>query len=271
MLSALKPDLTAAARNRGFVPLAWMDAETGYLSAELISSESIAVRTRICATVLFLTATLTVSAAAPDLETEQQRTLYAIGLATSANLATFSLSAAELEVVKAGIADGVLKKQPKVNLQTYLPQIEALHKTRLAEVVKREQIAGRAYADKAAQEPGVSKIGSGILYSTVRPGTGESPTEDDTVKVRYEGKLVDGSEFDSSLKHGQAATVALDQVIRCWREALQRMKVGEKVKLVCPSETAYGERGLWPQVPPGATLLFDVELLEVLKNPMPRS
>ena len=230
------------------------------------------MRIAICAAIALVSITFAVSAAAPDLKTDEQKTLYAIGLATSASLSTLRLSPAELELVKAGLDDGVLKKQPRVNLQAYMPKIQTLQKTRLEAIIEQQEKAGQAYAEKAAQKPGVSKIDSGILYSTIKPGAGgESPTENDTVRVRYEGKLIDGKEFDSSLKHGQPATVALDRVISCWKEALQRMTVGEKVKLVCPASTAYGDRGLWPEIPPGATLVFEVELVEVLKNLMPKS
>ncbi|MFL6651201.1 MAG: FKBP-type peptidyl-prolyl cis-trans isomerase [Sulfurifustaceae bacterium] len=209
-------------------------------------------------------------AATPEPKTEEQKTLYAIGLALSANLATFELSAADLEMVKAGLNDGVLKKKPKVDLTTYGPKIHELQSKRLALVSDREKKAGKAYSDKVAAEKGVSKTDSGALYSTITPGKGESPKATDTVKVHYQGSLINGTVFDSSVQRGQPATFPLNQVIPCWTEGLQKMKVGEKARLVCPSNTAYGDRGHPPQIPPGATLVFNVELLEIMKPEAPK-
>lgn len=209
-------------------------------------------------------------AATPEPKTEDQKTLYAIGLALSANLATFDLSAADLEMVKAGLNDGVLKKKPKVDLMTYGPKIHDLQTKRLAALSDHEKKAGKAYADKFAAEKGVTKTQSGALYSMVSPGKGESPKPTDTVKVHYQGSLINGTVFDSSIQRGQPATFALNQVIPCWTEGLQKMKVGEKARLVCPSDTAYGDRGHPPQIPPGATLVFNVELLDIVKAEAPK-
>lgn len=220
--------------------------------------------------VAVLLAASSAMAATPEPKSEEQKTLYAIGLALSANLATFNLSPADLEMVKAGLNDGVLKKKPKVDLMTYGPKIHDLQTQRLAVLSEREKKAGKAYADKVAAEKGVSKTESGALYSTITPGKGESPKSTDTVKVHYQGSLTNGTVFDSSVQRGQPATFALNQVIPCWTEGLQKMKVGEKARLVCPSDTAYGDRGHPPQIPPGATLVFNVELLEIVKPEAPK-
>ncbi len=124
--------------------------------------------------------------------------------------------------------------------------------------------AVRAESDASAQqEPGVVVTRSGLIYRSLKDGTGASPTATDTVKVHYRGTLPDGKEFDSSYKRGEPATFALDRVIKCWTEGVQRMKVGGKAKLVCPSAIAYGERGVGDVIPPNATLLFEIELLAV--------
>ena len=102
--------------------------------------------------------------------------------------------------------------------------------------------------------------------TTLTPGTGAVPTADDTVQVHYHGSLVDGTVFDSSVQREQPATFALKGVIKCWAEGLQRMHVGGKSHLVCPAQLAYGERGMPPRIKPGATLVFDVELLEIVKE-----
>ena len=120
-----------------------------------------------------------------------------------------------------------------------------------------------AFLDSAAREPGAVKTPSGLVFRTLTPGHGESPSATDNVRVHYVGTLVDGSEFDSSVRRGQPAEFRLDQVIPCWTEGVQRMKVGEKARLVCPAEIAYGAQGRPPVIPGGATLVFEVELLGV--------
>jgi FKBP-type peptidyl-prolyl cis-trans isomerase FkpA len=116
----------------------------------------------------------------------------------------------------------------------------------------------------AQQEPGVIVTQSGLIYRNLKEGTGASPTATDTVKVHYRGTLPDGKEFDSSYKRGEPASFPLDRVIKCWTEGVQRMKVGGKARLVCPSAIAYGERGAGNGlIPPNATLVFEVELLAI--------
>jgi len=121
----------------------------------------------------------------------------------------------------------------------------------------------KAYLEKAAAEPGATKTSSGLVYRELRPGTGASPRPTDTVKVNYRGTLTNGTEFDSSYKRNEPATFPLNRVIPCWTEGLQRMKVGGKAQLVCPADLAYGDRGAPPDIPGGATLIFEVELLGI--------
>jgi FKBP-type peptidyl-prolyl cis-trans isomerase FkpA len=120
-----------------------------------------------------------------------------------------------------------------------------------------------SYLDKAAAEPGAVRTASGLVYRELKAGAGASPKVTDTVKVHYRGTLVDGTEFDSSYKRNEPAQFPLNQVIPCWTEGVQRMKVGGKSQLVCPSNIAYGDRGSPPVIPPGATLIFEVELLGI--------
>jgi FKBP-type peptidyl-prolyl cis-trans isomerase FkpA len=119
-----------------------------------------------------------------------------------------------------------------------------------------------AYLDKAAAEPGAQKTASGLVYRELKPGTGASPKATDTVEVHYRGTLTDGKEFDSSYG-GQPIKFPLNRVIRAWTEGVQMMKVGGKAQLVCPANLAYGERGAPPDIPGGATLVFEVELLGI--------
>ena len=123
--------------------------------------------------------------------------------------------------------------------------------------------ANAAYLEKAAAEPGAIRTSSGLIFRELRPGSGAGPHRTSKVKVNYRGTLVNGTEFDSSYKRGQPAEFGLDQVVPCWTEGVQRMHPGGKAQLVCPSQIAYGDAGSPPTIPPGATLIFEIELLEI--------
>jgi FKBP-type peptidyl-prolyl cis-trans isomerase FkpA len=123
--------------------------------------------------------------------------------------------------------------------------------------------AADAVAAAAAKEAGAVVTPSGLVYRSLKDGTGASPTASDKVKVHYRGTFPDGKEFDSSYKRNEAIEFPLNGVIKCWTEGVQRMKVGGKAKLTCPAAIAYGERGAGGVIPPNATLLFEVELLAI--------
>jgi FKBP-type peptidyl-prolyl cis-trans isomerase FkpA len=217
------------------------------------------------ATVAGLTACA--KAAAPTPKTDDEKALYSLGVAAGRDFQGFTFSEKELELVKAGLADGALDKsklQPE-EMEKVLPKLQELYKTRTEEGMKREKDSGSAFLTKAATEKDATKTASGMVYKTVKAGTGDSPTAADTVKVHYEGRFVDGKVFDSSLKRNEPITFPLGGVIPCWTEGVQLMKVGGKAQLVCPPELAYGDEGRPPQMRGGATLVFDVELLEIVK------
>src|SRR5512138_1565072 len=203
-------------------------------------------------------------ARAAEPQTDEQKALYALGVAMSQNLASLSLSDAELEFVKAGLADGAKGKTPK----DYDPRP---HFAKLNEMqTTRQAAAGKAVLDKAAAEKGAKRTASGLVITTIKEGTGPSPKATDTVKVHYHGTLPNGKVFDSSRERNEPAEFALNEVIKCWTEGVQLMKVGGKSKLVCPSDIAYGERGApGGAIPPGATLIFEVELLGIEKPAAP--
>ena len=207
-----------------------------------------------------------------ELKTEDDKTLYALGLAVSDNLATFKMTEAEVEVLKAGLADGVLHRTRKVDLAVYGPKIQQLAQARANVVSPSEKqeadaskAAGVAFLEKAASEKGAVKTAAGFVIQELTPGKGASPKATDKVKVHYRGTLVDGKVFDSSIDRGQPVEFMLNQVIPCWGQALPMMKVGGRSRLICPSELAYGDHGRPPQIKPGSTLVFEVQLLDIVK------
>jgi len=197
------------------------------------------------------------------MNTDEQRTLYALGLAISRNLAPFSLTEAELEFVKVGLVDGVLHKEPKVEINAFMPKINEMAKARVGVAAAAEKKASGEFLEKSAAEKGAVKTASGMIITEIKPGTGASPKATDRVKVHYEGRLIDGRVFDSSIKRNEPAEYQLNGVIPCWTEGVQTMKVGGKSKLICPADIAYGDQGRLPDIKPGATLIFEVELLEI--------
>ena len=200
--------------------------------------------------------------AAPVLETDEQKTVYVLGLQVYKSLAQFDLSPAELELIERALADAAADK-PAVDVNDWLPKLQPFGQARSARVADRQKAGSKAYLAKAATEPGAVKTESGMIYTELKPGTGAAPKASDTVKVNYRGTLIDGTEFDSSYKRNQPAQFPLSGVIKCWTEGVQKMKLGGKARLVCPSDIAYGDSGRPPAIPGGATLIFEVELLEI--------
>ncbi len=197
-------------------------------------------------------------------QTDEEKIVYAIGLLMQRSLGQFDLSAAELEIIKRALSDASAGK-PAVDLNEWGPQIEPLADARRSRIAMREKVASAAYLTKAAAEPGAVKTDSGLVYRDVSAGTGVSPKASDTVRVHYRGTLTNGTVFDSSYDRNEPAAFPLSGVIPCWTEGVQRMKVGGKAHLVCPSDLAYGDQGR-PTIPGGAALVFDVELLEILSG-----
>jgi FKBP-type peptidyl-prolyl cis-trans isomerase FkpA len=209
------------------------------------------------------------SGARPEITTDEQKTFYALGFLIARNVATFNLSPNELEVVKAGLTDAVTGQKALVEIETWGPKVNQLANTRRAARTEAEKAKSKKFLEDAAKESGVTKTDSGLIFKTVTAGTGDSPKATDRVKVNYEGKLIDGTVFDSSIKRGQPAEFSLSGVVPCWTEGVQKMKVGEKAQLICPSTIAYGDRGMPPTIPGGAALIFQIELLEIVKTPPP--
>lgn len=218
----------------------------------------------LSAAALLVTCTSAIAAETPAL-TEEQKTLYAIGVTVSRSLAVFELSPAEFEFVKQGLTDTQAGKKSDVELSAYTGKVQELAKARRKASGEKQVGAGKDFLENAAKEKGAVKTASGMVYTVIAEGKGDSPKADDVVKVNYRGTLIDGKEFDSSYKRAKPLEFKLDNVIKCWTEGVQKMKPGGKAKLVCPPHLAYGDSGAGEKILPGATLVFEVELLEFKK------
>ncbi|WP_240359829.1 FKBP-type peptidyl-prolyl cis-trans isomerase [Pyxidicoccus trucidator] len=195
--------------------------------------------------------------APPDLTSDDAKTIYALGVSVGRDLSSFALTPEEVQILQKGIADSIAGTAPAVDPKEYGPKIQALGKGRQAQ-------ASAAMLVRAEKESGAVKLPSGVIYHEVQAGTGRSPRPTDTVKVHYEGRLVDGTVFDSSARRGIPVEFPLNGVIPCWTQGVAKMKIGGKAKLTCPGSTAYGERPPpGSRIPPNAVLVFDVELVDI--------
>jgi FKBP-type peptidyl-prolyl cis-trans isomerase FkpA len=204
-------------------------------------------------------------ASEPLTPAELDKVMYALGQRLGMDLDDLSLTPHELAQVQKGLADAANGKPSAVDIQVYFPKVHALARERKLEAIAKTKDAGKAYANKAAAEPGATRLASGVIFRSLTEGSGASPIATDNVKVNYEGRLINGTVFDSSAEHGGPMTSRLNQVISCWTVAVQMMKVGGKAQLVCPAETAYGDRSMGTAIRGGSTLVFNIELLDIVK------
>jgi len=214
-----------------------------------------------------LAAVIALSAIRADAQTtpttEDEKTLYAIGMVLARNLEGLGLSTEELKMVEAGLMDATMGKESQVDLAVYGPQIQTFAQSRMASAAATEKQASAAFVEEMKKTKGAKVSESGLIFFETSVGAGDHPAASDTVTVHYTGTLKDGTVFDSSLERGEPATFQLDRVIPCWTEGLQKMKPGGKAKLICPSEIAYGDQGAGDKIKPGAVLVFEVELLSI--------
>jgi FKBP-type peptidyl-prolyl cis-trans isomerase FkpA len=196
---------------------------------------------------------------------DDEKTIYALGRSLGERVSVYSLSPREREVLQRGLQDALAGQRAAVDMGSYGPRIPTLGKARIAARSEVERQKGAAFADTAARQPGAVRTASGLVFQELAAGSGEPPTATGAVQVLYKGTLIDGRMFDSSLDRAQPAQVTLGGVIKCWSEGLQMMRPGGKARLVCPSTLAYGDASVGT-IPPGATLVFEVELVGVLKT-----
>ena len=202
-------------------------------------------------------------AAASEITSERDQTLYAIGVRLGRSLSPFLLSESELEMVLLGVRDAVLGRELAVNETARQSQIDALLRDRRAPALAAERKASAEFLAQAAQQSGAVRTPSGLVMRELRPGSGPTPQAGDSVRLHYHGRLRDGNVFDSSVDRGVPAHVALARALPCWREALLSMRVGGKSELVCPAELAHGASGDPPRVAGGAAVVYEIELLSI--------
>jgi len=197
--------------------------------------------------------------------TEDQKTLYFLGQAVSSKIKQFEFTPEETKFIVQGFSESLSGEKSKAD-ETYGMKLNAYLAKKQEAIVAKQKDAAKPFLAKMAKEKGAQKLPSGVIVIPVKAGKGPMPKATDMVKVHYHGTFPDGKVFDSSVERGQPAEFPLGGVIPCWTEGVQKIKVGGKAKLVCPSDTAYGDQGAGGTIPGGATLVFEVELLEIPKE-----
>ncbi len=199
-------------------------------------------------------------------QSEDEKVLYTLGMLLGRNLEPFGLNEQELNFVIQGFTDKAKNGKTVVDMEAYQGKVREWHGKRMKQIFESTQKESAAFLDKVAKEKGSVKLASGLVYQTITEGKGDTPKATDRVKVHYHGTLPNGTVFDSSVERKEPAVFGLNQVIKCWTEGVQKIKVGGKAKLFCPSDLAYGEAGSPPKIAPGAALVFEVELLDIVKD-----
>jgi FKBP-type peptidyl-prolyl cis-trans isomerase len=200
----------------------------------------------------------------PAMKTVTDSASYAIGVNIGKNMQRDSVNL-NPDLIAAGIRDVLANKallndeQLQACMTSFQQELQSKQQERQAASAK----LGEKFLADNAKKPGVVTLPSGLQYQVITEGSGPMPKADDEVVTKYRGTLVDGTEFDASEKHGGTATFKVNQVIPGWTEALQKMKVGSKWKLFIPSNLAYGQQGMPPQIGPNSALVFDIELLKI--------
>jgi len=227
--------------------------------------------TAVVAAVLLVPGSLVASEtpADPASKASDRDLLYALGVVLAGNLEPLALGEDEIAAVQEGIADATAGKDLRVDPRTLGGQLDAYLRGRVKAEAERRKKAGTEFVEKAALAPGALRTDSGLVYLEREAGDGPSPGPTDTVRIHYTGTFPDGTVFDTSRAGDveEPAEFRLDQVIQCFGEGIQRMKVGGSARLVCPPDIAYGDRGFPPKILPGDTLAFEVELLGIVEPP----
>ena len=206
----------------------------------------------------------------PQLKDQKDKVSYSIGMQIGFNLARQKVDI-NPDVLSAGIKDSLAGKPQLTSDQVkdVMAQFEKDMEQKQKQLGEKNKTEGVKFIEENKSKPGVKTTASGLQYKVEKEGTGAQPKATDMVTVNYRGTLIDGTEFDSSYKRGQPATFPVNGVIKGWTEALQLMKKGAKYQLFIPSNLAYGERAMGPDIGSNSTLIFEVELMDVKPPPTP--
>lgn len=189
---------------------------------------------------------------------------YALGLGIGQQLKSMNIEDFSIEDFAKSISDVMNGKETAISSREAQVMLNEYFQKKEKEQAQTAIAEGKVYLEQNAKRDGVTQTKSGLQYEVLTEGTGKSPKATDTVRCHYEGRLLDGTVFDSSYKRGEPADFGLNQVIPGWTEGVQLMKEGAKFRFHIPYLLAYGERGAGAQIPPYSTLIFDVELIKVL-------
>ena len=193
-----------------------------------------------------------------------EKVSYALGLSLGSNLLGSGVNTLNYTQLSKGIQDVMEQKQPDMSYQEAQTVVNDFFQTLQSSTSEKAQSEGKAFLDANGKRDEVITLASGLQYEVMTKGTGAIPKASDSVKVHYHGTLIDGNVFDSSVRRGEPTTFGVTQVISGWVEALQLMPVGSKWKLFIPSDLAYGNQGAGQSIAPNSTLIFEVELLEIV-------
>jgi len=193
-----------------------------------------------------------------------EKVSYALGLSLGNNLLGSGITSINTSKLAKGIQDVLDQNQPEINYQEAQQIINDFFQALSEKASEQANAAGVAFLAENAKREEVVTLPSGLQYEIITQGSGSIPTASDSVKVHYHGTLVDGNVFDSSVSRGEPATFGVTQVISGWVEALQLMPVGSKWKLFIPSDLGYGAQGAGQAIAPHSTLIFEVELLDIV-------
>ena len=208
------------------------------------------------------------AAAQPDVQSvaERNKMLYSLGFLLGDNLKRQLIldNEDDYKALSQGMRDSLLNKKSQTDLDAYKPAIIQKYQDDAKTISAKREAAQQEYMTSFKKEKGVKTLDNGAMIKLSRAGKGKAPKADGSVKVHYTGTLIDGTKFDSSRDRNEAFETKLTDVIPCWTKALQQMKPGSRAKVVCPPDTAYGNRPVG-QIPPNSVLVFDIEVLELGK------